>query len=86
MPREHWLNLLSIATRFDFEDPKERAIRELQTCVPALDPVTQKELAGRYQIHQWLQPASSDPNTTEMEAEQWWTGADASTQMRKARL
>jgi hypothetical protein len=81
MPREHWLNLLSIATRFDFEDPKERAIKELQTCVPALDSATQKDLAVRYQNYRWLQPTLA-----EMEAEQWWTDANALTQIRKARL
>jgi len=57
MPQEHWLNLLSISTRFEFLDIKDIAINELDSMLPPLSPIAKLDLANSYQIQQWFLPA-----------------------------
>ena len=56
-PQEHWTALLSIATRYDLDDIRERAIREINSFVPPLDPVRLVELALHFDVMQWLERA-----------------------------
>jgi hypothetical protein len=57
LSRDHWANLLSIATRYDFDDIRERAIKEISAFRPPLEPVQLIELAHRHDVPQWLEPA-----------------------------
>lgn len=86
--REDWLNLLSIATKFEFDEIKDRAIRELEVCYPFLDPVTKLELAGRYEILQWYQPTYKllcNRPLALSQAEEHQLGYALSKRIRKAR-
>jgi hypothetical protein len=49
----HLINLLSISTRFDFEQIRQRAISGLDL----LDPIEKIVLAVKYDIPQWFAPA-----------------------------
>jgi hypothetical protein len=57
LSRNHWTNLLSISSRYDFDDIRERSIKEIAGFCPALDPVQMVELALRHDIPSWLEPA-----------------------------
>lgn len=57
LSRDHWANLLSITTRYDFDDIRERAIKEISAFRPPLEPVQLIELAHRHDVPQWLEPA-----------------------------
>ena len=56
-PEEQWALLLSIATRYDFDNLRERAIQGISSLVPPVDPVRKIELAVRYDVVQWLEGA-----------------------------
>lgn len=56
LSRDHWTNLLSIASRYDFDDIRERAIKEISSFRPPLEPVRMVELALRHDVPQWLEP------------------------------
>jgi hypothetical protein len=65
---DEWVDLLSIATRFDFERIRERAIREIGSrrhhvsdspsgALRRIDPVDKIVLAELYDVPQWLKPS-----------------------------
>lgn len=55
---EDWVALLSISTRYVFDQIRDRAIVEISKQV--LDPVKKIMLANKYNIPQWLPPAFLD--------------------------
>ena len=56
-PQEYWIQLLSIATRYDFDEIRERAIRAISSLVPPVDPVRLVELALHHDVSQWFERA-----------------------------
>ncbi|TFK32272.1 hypothetical protein BDQ12DRAFT_692754 [Crucibulum laeve] len=54
------IDLLSIATRYDFERVRTYAIESIGACRKPLDPVERIGLAERYDIPQWLESAYED--------------------------
>lgn len=54
---QQWVDLLSIASRFDFTKVRECAITTMETRIPPLDPVGKICLAEQHDIPQWLAPA-----------------------------
>lgn len=54
---EEWVDLLSIATRFDFQAVRERAIDVIERRRPRLEPIEQICLGEKHDIPQWLAPA-----------------------------
>lgn len=56
-PRDHWSLLLSISTRYDFDEIRENAIRGISSLVPPMDPVRLVELALNHDVGQWLEDA-----------------------------
>ena len=56
-PQDHWALLLSIATRYDFDQIREHAIREISSLAPPVDPIRLVELAFRHDVSQWLESA-----------------------------
>ncbi|CCL99367.1 uncharacterized protein FIBRA_01385 [Fibroporia radiculosa] len=57
---DEWVAILSISSRFLFDRIRERAIREIATYAPPLDPVERIFLATKHDIPQWLRPAYMD--------------------------
>ena len=55
---EDWVALLSISTRYVFDQIRDRAIAEVSKRM--LDPVKKIMLANKYNIPQWLPPAFLD--------------------------
>ena len=56
-PQEHWALLLSLSTRYDFDEIREHAIREISSLVPSMDPVHLVQLASNHDVGQWLERA-----------------------------
>ncbi|KAF9644295.1 hypothetical protein BDM02DRAFT_3103164, partial [Thelephora ganbajun] len=56
-PQEYWILLLSIATRYDFDEIREHAIREISSLVPPVDPIRLVRLAFNHDVSQWLEKA-----------------------------
>lgn len=54
---QQWVDLLSIATRFDFQNVRECAIEVIEKHSPPLDPVERLCLAEKHDIQQWIAPA-----------------------------
>ncbi|KAI0088337.1 hypothetical protein BDY19DRAFT_950387 [Irpex rosettiformis] len=52
---QDWIALLSISTRYVFDNIRELAISEISKQM--IDPVTKITLANRYHVPQWLSPA-----------------------------
>src|SRR5882672_11110892 len=55
LSRDHWVDLLSISSRYDFDDIRERAIKEITGFSPPLEPVRMLELAIHYDVPKWLE-------------------------------
>jgi len=49
-----WTSLLSISTRFDMQRVRSRAIMEIDTFYPAIDPVDKVVLAVKHNVPKWL--------------------------------
>ena len=56
-PLDSWVAMLSIATRFLFDDIRQRAIKEVTAQLKNLDAVEVIVLAYKFDIHQWLESA-----------------------------
>jgi len=54
---EVWIDLLSVATRFDFQRVRERAIRGIDLHHESLDPIEQIFLAEKHDVPHWLRQA-----------------------------
>jgi len=55
--QEHLALLLSVATRYDFDEIREHAIQGTSSLVPPMDPVRLVELASLHDVNQWLERA-----------------------------
>jgi len=55
--REHWIHLLSISSRYDFDNIRALAIREISSFNPPLDPILLADLAVRHDVDGWLERA-----------------------------
>ncbi|KAG2159340.1 uncharacterized protein EDB93DRAFT_1115134 [Suillus bovinus] len=53
---DEWIRLLSIATRYEMERIRARALHELDY-LPPLDPIQKIVLARRHDVRQWLLPS-----------------------------
>ena len=53
---ESWKSILSISSRFEMAKLRTRAIDEITTFHPRIDPVDQIVLAVQYDISKWLSP------------------------------
>ena len=56
-PQDHWPLVISIATRYGFDEIREKAIHGISSLVPPVDPVRLVELALHYDVSQWLEGA-----------------------------
>jgi hypothetical protein len=54
---DDWIALLTITTRLIFPKVRERAIKELTSCLEQIDPFDLIALAVKYDVPQWLKPA-----------------------------
>lgn len=54
---DDWIALLSITTRLIFPKVRERAIKELTSCLEQINPLDLIALAVKYDVPQWLKPA-----------------------------
>ncbi|KZT07596.1 uncharacterized protein LAESUDRAFT_724556 [Laetiporus sulphureus 93-53] len=57
VPLVDWQALLSISSKFKFQKIRERAINEITTHHPPLDPVERLALAAKHDVPQWLKSA-----------------------------
>jgi len=57
LPLRRWTALLSIATRFQFDKIRNRAIKEIDKYEPSIDPVDKILLADKYSVTEWLSPS-----------------------------
>lgn len=54
---DDWIAMLSISTRLIFSKVRERAIKELTSCLEEINPFDLIGLAVKYDVQQWLKPA-----------------------------
>jgi hypothetical protein len=52
-----WIYILSISSRYDMEKIRQRAIREIISSRPRIDPVEKIVLAEKHNIGDWLAPS-----------------------------
>ncbi|EIN14581.1 hypothetical protein PUNSTDRAFT_140834 [Punctularia strigosozonata HHB-11173 SS5] len=52
-----WTALLSIASRLDCRRMKRRALREIESADPPMDPIQRIRLATEHDVSEWLRPA-----------------------------
>ena len=50
---QHWINLLSISTKYQLESIRVVAIKGVETCKPEIDPVEKYALAKKYAVEEW---------------------------------
>jgi len=54
---DEWISILSIASRFDMDRVRQRAIRQIISHRPRIDPINKIVLAEKHDISHWLAPA-----------------------------
>ena len=52
-----WVFILSISSRYDMDKLRQRAIRQIISHRPRIDPVEKIVLAEKHNIPDWLAPA-----------------------------
>src|SRR5882762_2875371 len=83
-----WIALLSIASRYDMDKIRERAIKQISRAQPSVDPVDKIILAEKHDISTWLVPAYialCHRETTLEESEAMKLGLSVTVKLNRAR-
>jgi hypothetical protein len=54
---QEWISILSVSSRYDMDNIRQRAIREIDSHRPRVDPINKIVLAEQHNIPGWLAPA-----------------------------
>ena len=57
LSQHQWTSVLKLSTMWEFEGPRNAAIRHLDSLEPPIDPIDKVVLAMQYEIKEWLLPA-----------------------------
>jgi len=86
--RHRWIALLSIASRYDMDKIRERAILQISGAWPPIDPVDKIILAEKHDVPSWLVPAYISlchRETTLEESEAMKLGLPVTVKLNRAR-
>ena len=57
LSQHQWTSILKLSTMWEFDGPRNAAIRHLDSLQPPIDPIDKVVLAMQYEIKEWLLPA-----------------------------